>query len=321
MELSQHLLERVEPVVRAHARRTPLLRSEWLSNLTKADVYLKCENLQLTGSFKLRGALSAVSLIPPESRKDGILTCSAGNHGLGLARAARIFQTPCTVVVPRSAPKIKEEGIHNEGATVIRSPEDGYDDTQAWLDAHRERWGNARFISAFDDPAVIAGNGATTMLEILDELPDPDWVLFPCGGGGLSGGAGWVLRRKSARARAIGINTEASPGMWLSWKDGHAHETLPAAPTIAEGLEGGVSERTYRLTRQVLAEIWTVKESSLEKAVVETARRERMIIEGSAAAGPAALLEGRQVNGNVVVVLTGSNIDARKLAHWMQDPT
>src|SRR5262245_39552547 len=178
-ELSRDLLDRVLPVVRAHARRTPLLRSEWLSELTQADVYLKCENLQLTGSFKLRGALSALSLIPAEERKHGVVTCSAGNHGLGLARAARIFQTPCTVVIPRSAPRVKEEGIRNEGATVIRSPEDGYDDTQAWLDGRRERWGSARFVSAFDDPAVIMGNGATTMLEILDELPDPDWVLFP----------------------------------------------------------------------------------------------------------------------------------------------
>jgi threonine dehydratase len=309
MELSRELLERILPVVSAHVRRTPLLRSEWLSELTGADVYLKCENLQLTGSFKLRGALAAVSLLPPEVRKEGVVTCSAGNHGLGLARAARIFQIPCTVVVPRSAPKVKEEGIRNEGGTVVRSPEDGYDDTQAWLDANRERWGSARFVSAFDDPAVIMGNGATTMLEILDELPDPDWVLFPCGGGGLSGGAGWVLGERGRSAKAIGINTEASPGMWLSWKDGHAHERLPAAPTVAEGLEGGVSERTYRLTRQVLADIWTVKESSLQKAIVETARRERLIIEGSAAAGPAALMEGNPVHGKVVVVLTGSNID------------
>jgi len=314
MELSPGLLERVLPIVTAHVRHTPLLRSEWLSQLTGADVYLKCENLQFTGSFKLRGALAAVSLLPPEARRDGVVTCSAGNHGFGLARAARIFQTPCTVVVPRSAPKVKEDGIRKEGATVVRSPEDGYDDTQAWLDAHRERWGSARFVSAFDDPAVIMGNGATTMLEILEELPDPDWVLFPCGGGGLSGRAGWVLGERSPGTKAIGINTEASPGMWLSWKDGHAHERLPAAPTLAEGLEGGVSERTYHLTRQVLEDIWTVKESSLQNAIVETARRERLIIEGSAAAGPAALLEARQVNGKVVVVLTGSNIDPQTLA-------
>jgi threonine dehydratase len=314
MDLSRELLERIRPIVSTHARRTPLLRSEWLSDLTGAEVYLKCENLQFTGSFKLRGALAAVSVLSPESRGHGVVTCSAGNHGLGLARAARIFQTPCTVVIPRGAPKVKEDGIRSEGATVIRSPEDGYDDTQAWLDAHRDRWGEARFVSAFDDPAVITGNGATTMLEILEDLPELDWVLFPCGGGGLSGGAGWVLRERSPGTRAIGINTDASPGMWLSWEDGHAHERLPSAATIAEGLEGGVSERTYRLTRDVLHEIWKVRETSLSEAVVETMRRDRLVIEGSAAAGPAALLEGRQVTGTVVVVLTGSNIDPGRLA-------
>jgi len=313
-ELSPDLLDRILPVVAAHTRRTPLLKSEWLSQLSGAEVYLKCENLQLTGSFKLRGALAAVSCLPPEKRKDGVVTCSAGNHGLGLARASRIFQTPCTVVVPRHAPKVKEDGIRNEGATVIRSPEDGYDDTQAWVDANRARWGNATFVSAFDDPVVILGNGATTMLEILDELPHPDWVLFPCGGGGLSSGAGWVQKERSPITKAIGINTEASPGMWLSWKDGRAHETLPAAPTLAEGLEGGVSERTYRLTREVLADIWTVKESSLREAITAMVHRERLIIEGSAAAGPAALLEGRHVHGKVVIVLTGSNIDSDTLS-------
>jgi len=316
-ELSRDLLERILPVVSGHTRRTPLLKSEWLSQLSGADVYLKCENLQLTGSFKLRGALAAISCLPADTQQEGVVTCSAGNHGLGLARAARIFQTPCTVVVPRHAPQIKEDGIRNEGATVVRSPHDGYDDTQDWLDANRERWGKAMFVSAFDDPVVILGNGATTMLEILEDVPDPDWVLFPCGGGGLSSGAGWVMKERGLSGKAIGINTEASPGMWLSWKDGHAHEKLPAAPTIAEGLEGGVSDRTYRLTREVLADIWTVKESSLRDAISAMIRRERLIIEGSAAAGPAALLEGRQVSGTAVIVLTGSNIDSEALRKSM----
>ena len=312
--MNQDLLNRIWPSVKQHARRTPLWRSEWLSQLSGANVYLKCENLQTTGSFKLRGALAAVSLLTPAERQAGVVTCSAGNHGLGLARAARIFDTPCTVVVPRSVPTVKEDGIRNEGATVIRSPHDGYDDTHAWLTEQGNRWGDARFVSAFDDPAVILGNGATTMCEILEDLPRPDWVLMPCGGGGLSGGAAWILQERGLDSRAVGINTEASPGMWLSWKDGHAHERLPAAPTIAEGLEGGVSERTYQLSRQVLQDLWVVKESSLAETVVEMARREHLLIEGSAAAGVAALLERNPVEGDVVVVLTGSNIDLSRLA-------
>jgi len=314
LDLSPDLLARVLPAVREHARRTPLLESEWLSSRTSARVYLKCENLQRTGSFKLRGALAAVSLLTALEREAGVVTCSAGNHGLGLARAARIYHTPCTVVIPQSAPKVKEDGIRNEGATVVRSPHDGYDDTHAWMAEQGNRWGEARFVSAFDDPAVILGNGATTMLEVLEELPAPSWVLFPCGGGGLSGGAGWVLKDRSPATRAVGINTEASPGMWLSWKDGRAHERLPAASTIAEGLEGGVSERTYRLSRSVLQDLWVVREAALRQAVLDVARFEHMIIEGSAAAGVPALLEQRPVEGEVVVVLTGSNIDPVHLA-------
>lgn len=314
LDLSNDLLARILPHVNQHARRTPLVRSNWLSQLSGADVYLKCENLQTTGSFKLRGALAAISLLTPQERQAGVVTCSAGNHGLGLARAARIFGAPCIVVVPSSVPSVKEDGIRKEGATVVRSPHEGYDDTHAWMVEQGARWGGARFVSAFDDPVVILGNGATMMLEILDELPQPDWVLMPCGGGGLSGGAGWVLRDRGLDTRAVGINTDASPGMWLSWKDGRAHERLPAAPTIAEGLEGGVSDRTYRLCRHVLQDLWVVQESSLSKAVVELARHEALTIEGSAAAGVAALLEGKEVAGDVVVVLTGSNIDQRRLA-------
>jgi threonine dehydratase len=321
VELTDDLIARVRRPVSEHARRTPLLQSEWLSRVTGAQVHLKCENLQRTGSFKLRGALAAVSLLTPSERRAGVVTTSAGNHGLGLARAARIFEVPCTVVVSQSVPRVKEEGIRKEGATVVRSPHDGYDDTEAWMREQTARWGEAVFVSAFDDPAVIAGNGGTTMLEILEELPRPDWVLFPCGGGGLSGGAGWVLREHRIATHTVGINTEASPGMWLSWRDGRAHLRLPSAPTLAEGLEGGVSERTYRLTRDVLEDIWVVPEARILEAIREIARHERMIVEGSAAVGVAALLGGKKVAGQVVVVLTGSNIDPERLRESMGTPS
>lgn len=258
------------------------------------------------------GALAALAVLPEASRRKGVYTCSAGNHGRGLARAASVFGIPCTVVLPASAPRTKEEGIRGEGARVVRSPFPGYDDTEAWMRERTGEWGGT-FVSAFDDPAVIAGNGGTVMLEILEDLPDPDWVLLPCGGGGLSGGAGLVIRERCPRTRAVGVNTEASPGMWLSWRDGRAHERVDSAPTIAEGLEGGVSERTYRLSRRVLDDLWTVPEAALGNAVGWLAREERMIVEGSGAAAVAAIREGRPREGRIVAVLSGSNIDPERL--------
>jgi len=311
-EPSLELALTVRGLIAPHIRRTPLLRSEALSRFAGGEVFLKCENLQFTGSFKLRGALAALAMLPDESRRKGVYTCSAGNHGLGLARAAGVFGVPCTVILPASAPRVKEEGIRAEGARVVRSPFEGYDDAEAWMRERAGAWGET-FVSAFDDPAVIVGNGATVMLEILEDLPDPDWVVLPCGGGGLSGGAGLVIRELCPHTRAVGVNTEASPGMWLSWRDGRAHERVDSAPTIAEGLEGGVSERTYRLSRRVLDDLWTVPESALGRAVGWVAREERMIVEGSGAAAIAAIREGRPRGGRIVAILSGSNIDPERL--------
>jgi threonine dehydratase len=302
------LVERVRPVVSRHVRRTPLLRSDWLSQATGSEVWLKCENLQLTGSFKIRGGFAAVSEI-----RGPVIASSAGNHGQGLARAAREFGVPCTVVVPRSAPRVKVEAIRGYGARTIVAPFDGYDDTQAWTLDRLGELGGGTFVSPFDHPAVIAGNGGTLALEILEEAPDVDAVVVPCGGGGCAIGVGVVAERRGFRFGAVGVNTDASPGMWLSRRDRRPRLRVESRPTVADGIEGGVSEVSFELANRFVGEILLVKEETIRRAVGEILRRERMVVEGSGAAGVAALLEGSRPGARICVVLTGSNIDQKRL--------
>jgi threonine dehydratase len=311
-DLDLGLVERVRDPVSRAVRRTPLLPSERLSVLTGARVLLKCENLQVTGSFKVRGATAAVSLLSGDARREGVVTASAGNHGLGLARAARTAGVPCTVVVPAGAPRVKVAGMESLGASVVHSPHEGYDDTERWVLERAATWGRT-FISPYDHPAVAAGNGGTLMLEILGEVAAPDLVIVPCGGGGLSAGVGAVAAARSPRTRIVGVNTDASPGMWLSRRDGRAHTRVASRPTIAEGIEGGVSERSFAWSTRWVHEVATVREATIHEAVGEILRHEHLLVEGSAAAGPAWLLEGNPAAGTVVVVLTGGNIDLERL--------
>ena len=318
--VSIELIERVREAVSRHTRRTPLLHSEWLSALVGGEVRLKCENLQVTGSFKIRGAIAALAGMSPEERARGVVAASAGNHGLGLARAASIFGVPLTVVVPRGAPRVKAEGIADLGARVLRSPHDGYDATHAWTLERLEEWGG-RFVSAFEDPPIMAGNGGTTFLEVLEEFPDPDVVIAPCGGGGLSIGMGVAARARSPRTRIVGVNTDASPGMWLSRRDGRAYLEVESRPTIAEGLEGGVGERSFALGRTYIDDVIQVPEATIRRAVVDVLRHEHVLVEGSGAAGVAAILDGAVdlAGRRAVVILSGGNIDPPLLTQLLAE--
>ncbi|HKS16456.1 MAG TPA: pyridoxal-phosphate dependent enzyme [Planctomycetota bacterium] len=296
---------RAETVVRSKLKRTRLVRSAWLSGLYGGEVWLKCENEQETGSFKVRGAIAKVAATKPQR----VASASAGNHGLGLAWAARDAGIACTIFVPRTVPAVKAERIQALGATLVKAPFDTFDPTQ---DYALSRLDGATWVSAYDDPDVIAGNGGTTALEIFEEGP-ADAVVVPCGGGGLAIGAGIVAHRNGAKV--IGVNSDASPGMWLSRRDGRAHLTVDSKPTIAEGIEGGVAESTFRLGLKHIDDVVAVPEESIRRAVAETKRREGMAIEGSAAAAVAAVVEGRIPRNlrRIVVVLTGGNIDPGRL--------
>ncbi|HEY3225608.1 MAG TPA: pyridoxal-phosphate dependent enzyme [Planctomycetota bacterium] len=304
--VDEDTVRRAEAAVRPRVKRTRLVRSAWLSALTGGEVLLKCEHEQVTGSFKVRGAVAKVASAKP----DRVAAASAGNHGLGLAWAAREAGIPCTIFVPRTLPRVKEEKIVALGAKLIKAPFDTFDPTQEYA---KSRLDGALWVSAYDDPDVIAGNGGTTTLEIIEDARwAPDAIVVPCGGGGLAIGAGVVA---GDGTNVIGVNSEASPGMWLSRRDGKAHLSVDSRATIAEGIEGGVSETTYELGREFIDDVVLVSEEAIGRAVAAMKRREGMTIEGSAAAAVAAVVEGRipKKMRRIVVVLTGGNIDPERL--------
>ena len=301
------LAVRVRPAVQRATHPTLVRRSAWLSELAGCPIWLVLENLQVTGSFKVRGAVASLELLGPRAAA-GVLASSAGNHGLGLAHAARAAGVPCTVVVPSTVPKSKDAAMRALGARVINAPHAGYDATEAYTRARADELGGT-FVSPFDDPAVIAGNGGTLALDLLAARPDLAAIVAPCGGGGLLSGLGCVVAAQRPEVAVIGVNSAASPAMWASRRDGRAHLECPGGPTIAEGLEGGVSERTFALVQATAADVLVVPESALRSALVALARHEHWIVEGAAAAGVAALLSGWRPPGPAAVVLTGCNVD------------
>jgi threonine dehydratase len=298
---------RLEGVV----RRTPLERSDALSEIAGVDVHLKLEGMQRTGSFKLRGGYNVVALLSPEERARGLVTASAGNHGQGVALAARMLGARAVVFVPESAPEGKKRRIARFGAE-LRCVPGGYDDAQAAGAAFAAASG-AVFVSAFGDPALAAGQG-TVALEIFDELPGVRTIVAPVGGGSLLGGIG-VVARALGDVRVVGVQTDETAAMHASLAAGRPTSTR-YGPTLCEGLSGDVDERALALAREVVDEVVLVTEDAVRRAIRWLYVEEGVVAEGSAAVAAAALLEGavRGVEGPVAVVLTGSNLDAARLA-------
>ncbi len=307
-------LERARRVVGEHARRTPLVLAPALG----AGVYLKLESEQITGSFKLRGALAALAALDPAVRARGVVTASAGNHGYGLARAGSALAVPVTVFVSSSAPAVKREGIAAAGARLELADARGYDDVEALArTAARER--GFAFVSPFDDPDVAAGNGGTLAVEILEECPEVATLVAPVGGGGLVAGLAAARRIEGARFAIVGVQSEACPAMVASLAAGRAMLRFEGAPTLAEGLEGGVSETTYEIAARELAGMQAVSEAAIADAMRFAERALGLAIEGSAAVVIAWLrAHAAELDAPVVGVISGGNVDpatrARALA-------
>ncbi|MBV8878537.1 MAG: threonine/serine dehydratase [Planctomycetaceae bacterium] len=305
------LVEHVRAYVTGLALRTPVVPSDWLGEAYGGQVWLKCENLQLTGSFKVRGPLARFPWLTKEERMMGVLCASGGNHGKGLAWAAKHYGVHCTVCVPKTIAEAKEKAIRKFGAHVVKTPFSTYDENERYAMELAKKTGRV-WVSSDDDDHIQAGNGGTTALEIFEDLrKKPDAIVVPVGGGALGIGMGVVAREISPRTKIIGVNTDASPGMYLSRKEQKAQRTIESKPTIADGLEGGISERAYERSLKYIDEMVVVKESHLKKTVAEMLRRHRVAIEGAAAVGPAAVLEGLLPKGlrRICIVITGSNIE------------
>jgi threonine dehydratase len=297
--------------VRRLTRVTPLVPAPALGRRTGADVWLKLENLQRTGSFKLRGAaarLAAVSAQAAGGRPKRVIAASAGNHGLGVALAAQAFGIDATVLVSAQTPEVKRAGIAALGAKVEVAGAT-YDEAEAAARRRSAEDADLVFVSAFDDDHVIAGNGGLLAREILAQLPDVQAIVVPVGGGGLAGGIGVEMVPRGIKV--LGASPEVNCAMRRSLDDGRAYTTYDGGPTLAEGLEGAVSERTFQMARDYFPEIALCSEIAIRQAIVYAYRTLGLVCEASAAPALAALLDdAAPIRGRrTVVVVSGGNIE------------
>jgi threonine dehydratase len=302
-----------QKLIQPYLWHTPLLPSAGLSRLTGGDVHLKMECWQRTGSFKARGALRKLATLSLEQQNRGLVTASAGNHGLGVAYATQVLGLPpVTIFVPETAPDAKVKRLQTYDCRVRRAGAD-YDTTHAIAEAYVHEQG-ALYISAYDDPVVIAGQG-TVGLEIFKDLPDADLLLVPVGGGGLIAGIAIVAKAINPTVRILGIQPEASPAAQLSLQDGRPYETYPAGPTICDGLAGGFGRVPFEMAGDLIEEVVVVPETDVRRAVAWLVAREQLVVEGAGAIAIAPLLNGQiQAEGRrVVSILTGRNLDASLL--------
>ena len=286
------------------ARVTPVYRSETLSRLIGREIHLKAENLQRTGSFKIRGAYNRISLLSPEERAAGVVAASAGNHGQSVAWAAREVGARARVYMPQDAPMAKVDATRHYGAEVVLTG----NAIEACLDAAAEYVAEhgATLVHPFEDPLVIAGQG-TIGLELAEQVAEFETVLIPIGGGGLASGIALALRAVKPGLRIVGIQ---------------AAGTLPGGSgyTIADGIAvKKPGELTMSILGDVLDDIVSVTDEQISEALVLIIERTKLVVEGAGAVGVAALLHDKVGGtGTVVPVLSGGNIDATLLISVMR---
>lgn len=292
-------------------RSTPLLRKHTLDPYVGRDVYLKCEHLQRTGSFKLRGALNLIGQLSDEERARGVVAASAGNHAQGVAVAAAELGVEATIFMPEDASLSKVEATRNYGATVRL---EGANLGDALLAAHRfcDEHG-AVWVHPFDDPQIIAGQG-TLGLEIVEQLPDVATVVVPVGGGGLAAGIGMVLRELRPNCRFVAVQAAAHPSLRASLAAGEA-TAVEARPSIADGIAvKQLGELNFAMLKDIVDDVVEVTEEELSTAILWSMERAKQVLEGAGAASLAALLAGKvSSDGPVVLVVAGGNIDPANL--------
>ncbi|MEX0659589.1 MAG: threonine ammonia-lyase, partial [Egibacteraceae bacterium] len=312
----------LEDVTRAAGRlagvvqQTPVEESRAVSGLAGHPTVLKCEHLQRTGSFKIRGAYNRIAGLSDRERERGVVCSSAGNHAQGVALSAALVGVPATVFMPVGVPLPKLEATRGYGATVVLAG-DSYDDAhaaaQAWTREHE-----ATFVHPFDHLDVIAGQG-TIGLELLEQVPDLGAVLVPVGGGGLVSGIAAAIKAVRPEVRVIGVQAAGAAAVPASLAAG-APRTLPETTTFADG----IAVRTPgALTLAHIAahvdEVVTVSDEAIARAVLVLVERAKQVVEPAGAAGLAALLEGVTMGaGTVVPVLAGGNVDPLLLARLLQ---
>jgi len=294
--------------------KTPLRRSLHLSEKTGKNIFLKLENMQPSGSFKLRGAANAILSLSDEELSRGVITTSAGNHGKAVAFIASKLGIKAVIFVSALVPPHKIKAMEQLGAKVVVA---GKDQDEASDNAHKtaEKEGMT-FISAFDDPFVIAGQG-TAALEILQENPDIDTLLVQLSGGGLMSGTAVAAKSINPDIKLIGVTIEHGAAMYESIKAGKI-VPVEEIPSVADALQGGLpfdNKYTFDICRSYVDDIIRVPEEQIEKAMAFCFRAERLVLEGSGAITTAPLLFNKQeiLGENITAILSGDNVDVEQL--------
>lgn len=298
--------------VQRWARHTPLQFSPDLSQLTGAEVYLKLENYQVTGSFKIRGATNKILMLSEEERARGVVTASSGNHAQGLGYAAKQLGVHAKVVVPEMTPKVKIDAIRKYGVELIVEGEEYMDSERLARKIEREE--GMTFVSAYNDIDLIKGQG-TVALEMIEDNPSLDTILVPVGGGGLASGISSVYNL-ATDAEVIGVQGETSPVMYECVKKGYIHD-IPLGNTYAEGLHGGLEQGSvsFPICRDNINDWVILKESEILEAIKYMLHEQHMLVEGAGAVGVASLLRdpSRWKGKKIGVIISGGNLGLETL--------
>ncbi len=295
--------------IRDRILRTPLVYSPALSQMFDAEIHLKMENLQKTGSFKIRGALNTIMARGERLPPLGVVAGSAGNHAQGVALAARQAGVPATIIMPQGASISKQEATRNYGGKVII---EGQSVSESIAAARRLAREGRAFIHPFDDPDIIAGQG-TIALEIMADLPDVDTIIVPVGGGGFIAGIALTVKHLNPAVRIIGVETSACPSASAALEK-QAVACVPSQPSIADGINvRQVGETPFEIIRSKVDEIVCVDEDRIAAAILLLMERKKIVAEGAGAAPLAALMSGavRLAKGNrAVLMISGGNLDS-----------
>lgn len=308
MELNLQRFEEARNNIKAVVRRTPMFYSDTFSEETDCKVYLKCENKQKTGAFKLRGAYNKISKLSEEEKSRGVIASSAGNHAQGVAYAATMMGIKSTIVMPVTAPQAKVNATKGYGAEVVQCGE-VYDECYKKAVEIQKATG-AVFIHPFNDEEIIAGQG-TIAMEILEDLPETDAIIVPVGGGGLIAGVAMAAKLIKPDIKIIGVEPAIIPSCKVSLERGFV-TTLPGIKSLADGISvSTLGDVAFKYIKKYVDEVVTVSEDEIARGMFSLIERSKLVCEGAGASTVAALLSHKiNLKGkNVVALLSGGNID------------
>lgn len=290
--------------------RTPLVKSPRLREIVTAECYLKLENLQNTGSFKIRGATNKILSLSDDESKRGVIAVSSGNHGRAVASVAQKYNIPAVICISETVPRNKVQAIRELGAEIVIAGK-SYDAASEGAEKLQVERG-LTMIHPFDDPYVIAGQG-TIGLELIEDLPEIDTAIVPLSGGGLLGGIALTLKSINPKIRTIGVSMDRGPAMFESLKAGRIMEVIEE-PTLADALVGGIGKNnahTFAIIQQFVDETVLVSEGEIAAGMTFALERHQLVVEGGGAVGIAAVLAGKvkEIGENTAIVISGANVD------------